>query len=288
MSYGRIEINLLPPEMAPGPAIRYALLINFAVIAVLVIFIVVDSFVGFTKLANAKDEQKALQAQVDAGRQTLQDYQNLVKIRDSIDNYGRLITLASADYVDMPVILDRLSRIVPDGVYVERVTNDRSAGAAPITKITVSLQASRRDPQLLLDTLSAFKADEMFADCFMPNANMEERTMEDVLKRAKLDWTTSGPDLATNIVAPQYSFEIQANVPRALLTPALPVVSDDTSYFAGFSMQLTEEQAKALAATKAPKAPAAGGAGKPPAKEAGSPAAPPSAPPPGVDVAEVH
>ena len=32
MSYRRIEVNLLPPELQPGPAVRSALLINIALI----------------------------------------------------------------------------------------------------------------------------------------------------------------------------------------------------------------------------------------------------------------
>jgi hypothetical protein len=61
MSYERIEVNLLPPELQPGPAVRYGLMINIALIAGVITFIVLDLIVNSYRLSELIAQNKELE-----------------------------------------------------------------------------------------------------------------------------------------------------------------------------------------------------------------------------------
>jgi len=293
MSYGRIDVNLLPPELQPGPAVRYAVILNVLIIAVTLAYIALDSVRGLTMLSYARQDRTALEDQIAAGQAIVADYGRLVEIRDKVQRYGRLVGLASADYVDMPVLLDRVARILPDGVYVDRVTNDKDNVSPEHTVVVFGLRASRRDPQLVLDALRAFKSDKLFSNCYMPTLNYEELTLQDLMQRSQVSWNVSGPDVPGDITAQQFSFEIRASVPRRLADLGLPKSLDDSALFASFLLPLPADTADALQPEQG-TSPAAGNTGQagsaaeqPPAGAAAETAAPGS-PPAGVGVAEVH
>jgi hypothetical protein len=289
MSYGRIDVNLLPPELQPGPAVRYAVILNVLIIACTVAYIALDSVYGLAMLSYARQERTGLRDQVEKSKAVIADYDKLVNIKDKLERYGRLVGLASADYVDMPVLLDRVSRILPDGVYIDRVTNDNGPGAIGKTVVVFGLRTSRRDPQLVLDTLRAFKHDALFTDCYMPTLNYEEMALQELMQRNQVKWTVAGPDVPENINAQEFSFEIRASVTRKLENLGLPITADDSALFAGFALALPADTAGALEQVPSAKPPAAneGQTGPPPAASATDTGAAGN-PPKGVGVAEVH
>lgn len=227
--YSRLEINLLPREMLPGPAVRYALMVNILICLAALAYILVDAGMTWQWLQSKAEERDVLESRVTRQIGILEDYERLDGMNRRLTRYGRLIALASYDYVDMPVILTRLAEIIPDGVYLDSVHN-RGADAGAIRLSTV-LKTSKQDPQQVLSTLRAFKTDSIFADCYMPNAAYKEEALDELMERVGVTWSVSGPEAPGSIIAYQYDFEIQAALPRPLIGLNLPVEYDDTVYF---------------------------------------------------------
>ncbi|MBN2083443.1 hypothetical protein JW859_14705 [bacterium] len=259
-SYGRLEINLLPPELLPGPVVRYAVLINVLIIFATLAVVIVNAYIGWTKLDLEKENSKALNAQIQAKRYIEEDYNRLEKIGNQLAAYGRLIALASMDYVDMPVVLDRLAKIMPDGVYIDSVYNRGSESG--LINLEVNMKASQDDPRLVLATLRSMKKDEIFNNCYMPSAELKEESLEDLITQIGINWNATGPDINTSIYASQYEFSIHSRLPRPVGGSALPLLWDESGHFAALS----------------------GGA----KRDGGLPSEDASAPPEGVTVEEVH
>jgi hypothetical protein len=228
-AYSRIEVNLLPPELLPGPAVRYALLINILICLVTATFIMVDVYFGWVALDLEKDNLAQTQAEVTSRAYIEHDYNRLAMMGDKLANYGRLVALASMDYIDMPVVLDRLSRIVPDGVYLDSVFNRRS-GTGNINMV-VQLKSSDNDPRQVINTLDRFKQDQIFAECFLPMAAFKEESLDELVKQVGINWSVTGPNTEGSLISEQYDFEIHARLNRPLLNLPLPTAMDDTLYF---------------------------------------------------------
>ena len=276
MSYGRMDINLLPPELKPGPAVRYAMIFNVLIIAATLTYIALDSFLNLTMLSYARQERANLESEIEQNSRILADYDLLVGIRDRLVNYGRLIGLASADYVDIPVLLDRISHLLPDGVYLDRVTSDKSTGGATVP-ILISLRASRRDPNLVINTLKAFKQDPLFAQSYMPGLETAEQPLGELMLQNEINWTATTPDTVAGVIAPEYTFELRALVPRKLDNVPLPVAIDQSVYFSS----LTKPTGGSSTSSAAPPADS-GQSGTSPGQTT------PAGPPAGVEVVEVH
>jgi hypothetical protein len=263
-SYRGIEINLLPPELMPGPAVRFTPLINLTIILIAVAYIAVDAFIGWNRLQLARSDLADLEQRRRAKARVLADYDRLSNFGERVNRYGRLVAMASTDYVEMPVVLNRLAQIVPDGVFLESVTNTRAATRGGDVRLVVVLKASRKDPRLALETLEAFKADAIFADCFMPAVYYEEESLRELMEARGIDWDASGPTVPTSIAADQYAIEIHATLPRPLTGIGLPLTFDATHQFAHLaSPALPAEDAAAVEQDTA-------------------------SPPPGVEPVEVH
>lgn len=232
MSYGRLEINLLPAELLPGPTVRYSLLLNVLLITVVVAYIVIDAYMGWLKLQSAQDERASLDAQKVAKIHILNDYNELVTLSEKIARHGRLIAMASTDYVDMPVLLDRIAHILPDGVYIESVTNQRTNVRGGPVNLSIALKSSRQDADLVVTTLRAFKQDELFSNCFMAGTNAEEESLKPLMEKQGLNWDASGPLVPSNIIADQYLIHISATLLRPLGGIDLPASYDETAQLA--------------------------------------------------------
>lgn len=232
-AYGRIEVNLMPPELLPGPAVRYALLINVLICMVTVAFIMVDVYFGWIELDLEKENLAQTEAEALSRQYIEHDYNRLANMGEKLANYGRLVALASMDYVDMPVVLDRISRVVPDGVYLKSVFNQR-AGSGNINMI-VQLKSSNDDPRQMLNALNSFKQDDIFAKCFMPLAAFKEESLDELLTQVGVTWSVTGPEAPGSIISEQYDFEIHARLPRPLSGLQLPIELDDTPYFTSLS-----------------------------------------------------
>ena len=240
-SYSRLEVNLLPPEMLPGPAVRYALMVNILICLVALAYILVDAGISWQRLQSRIEARRVLEAEVSSQAHIINDFERLEGMNRRLSRYGRLIALASFDYVDMPVILARLAEIIPEGVYLDTVYN-RGADAGAIRLSTV-LKTSKRDPGQLLATLKAYKADSIFQDCYMPSATFREEALDELMERVGISWSVSGPKAPGSVIAEQYEFEILAALPRPLVGLNLPIRRDDTVYFTRLRMGPTADVA---------------------------------------------
>lgn len=240
MSYGRLEINLLPPELQPGPAVRYSMLINFALIAGLLAFLGLDMFLSLSKITGLRKNILELTSQNEQRQQVEKDYNDLVGIRDEIQHFGQIVGLASARYADMPVVLDRLSRILPDGVYVNTVTNSRAPSAQTTANVSVTLLAAKPDPRLIQRTLEAFKRDPIFSNCYLSRAAAAPQALDEYLRQIDVSWNTTGPDYSAAASADEYEFDINVTISQPMTIGGLPVVYDVSRYFKEFKVDIPQ------------------------------------------------
>jgi hypothetical protein len=244
MGYRHLDINLLPPELQPGPVVRYAVVINTLVIGVTVAFLVVDSFVGLTNMASLKRDIENKEDQIQAKATVVSDYNELTNIETHVNSVGRLIGLASAEYVEMPVVMERITKLLPEGVYLDRVTSEARTVGATTTNIRIILAASKPDPQMLVQTFNRFKDDDILGDCYMRVAEFEEREIGSVLEAAGVNWIAAGPGIGDYTNTEQFVFEIHSVLHPPVETGGLATVLDKTDYFDVF----TETKAPARAA----------------------------------------
>jgi len=246
MSYGRLEINLLPPEFRPGPAVRALPLINFALITGTLMAIVVGVSSSLINIAVLRSQNKDYEAQIVQQASVKSNYQTLQGIKEAVQQYGRIVSLASADYVEVPVLLDRISRLLPEGVYLRDVGNRRGSRTTSGTIVRVGLTASKTDPQLLIRTLTAFKKDPIFSDCYMSLAESKESPLGQVLVANGINWTVSGPNINAQPLTEELEFEIQARILSPVSIDGVPVSQDFSSYLTSIKFKeytpLTEEQ----------------------------------------------
>src|SRR4030042_651407 len=104
-NYGRIEINLLPPELLPGPAVRFGLLIRVLIVMMALAFIAVDSYYGFIRLGLERGNREGLEREKAGLVQGAADYDALASFGEKISRYGRLVALASTDYAELQLLL---------------------------------------------------------------------------------------------------------------------------------------------------------------------------------------
>jgi hypothetical protein len=133
------------------------------------------------------------------------------------------------------VVLDRLSKIIPDGVYLANVAN-QSAASGNID-LVVSLKSSDNTPGQIIETLSNFKQDSIFANCYLPAASYAEESLTDLMQRSGITWNIGGPDAPGNIVAQQFDFQIHSRLERPLPGINLPAQVDDLSYFDSLGLE---------------------------------------------------
>jgi len=231
-NYRNIEINLLPPELMPPPTVRTAVILNFAIVLGVLAYMAVATFGIFNEIRSQQEQKADLQKQVEAKKDVEEMYADLQKHEESVNQYGRLVSLASVDYIDAPVLLDRLAKIIPAGVYLNRISNDKSSPNAKATVVQVELMTTKQDPALMQATLDAFKNDSIFHDCFMANAEIHKESITDNLADYGINWHASGPNISASIDVNKYQFAIMASVPKLVDTSGLPVSSDQSIYLA--------------------------------------------------------
>lgn len=243
-NYSRIEINLLPPELAPGPAVRLFVILNFALVATTLATILVTTALPMFKITDLKKEIETVQTQINAMGPEEANYQTLIGVKEAVDGYGRIVSLASVDYVEVPLLLNRLSALLPEGVYLKQVQNRTAkanaaapAGSKSDVIVQVSLAACRRDPALILATLNACKHDPLFSDCYLGNAEAVEKPLSDMLQRYGIEWAVSGSNGDRQPSSREYEFQIQARLHRPLASDSAPVVADYSTYLASIKFK---------------------------------------------------
>jgi hypothetical protein len=240
MSYGRLEINLLPPELQPGPAVRYSLLINFALISGLLAFLGLDVFLSMSRISMLNRNIRDLTAQVEQRQQVATDYNAIVDIRGEIQHFGQIVGLASARYADMPVVLDRLSRLLPDGVFISSVANSRAPASSTKANVIVTLLAAKPDPRLMQQTLEAFKRDAIFSECYLSRATAAPQALDEYLKQINISWSANGPGYNNQASADEFEFDISVTITQPMTIGGLPVVFDVSRYFEKFKLDLPQ------------------------------------------------
>jgi hypothetical protein len=231
MNYGRINVNLLPPELQPGPAVRYALLINTALISITLLVLILGLTTSLSRIGNMTRDIVEIKQVLAEGEPIKKQHESLSKLRDSIDNYGRLVALCSADYVAMPVLLDRLSRLVPEGVFLERITNQGTRRRGMETVISVQLRSSKPDIEQLRQTIVSFKKDPLFTESHLRTGDIEESALDDLMQRIGVNWAFSGPGVVDRQPNRNYAFEIVTRIPRDFEVEGLPVLFDQSPLY---------------------------------------------------------
>jgi hypothetical protein len=231
-NYRNIEINLLPPELMPPPAVRTLVILNIAIALGVLAYMALSTFTILGQI-RAQREQIAEAEQIKAAKQpVVAMYTDLQAVHEQVDKYGRLVSLASVDYIDVPVLLDRLAKLIPAGVYLNRVSNDKPGANTVSTIVQVDLMTTQDDPRLMQATLDAFKGDSIFHDCFLRNAKMNKESISTQLPQYGINWNASGPDVPQSLDVTKYEFIVMANVPKLADTSGLPISYDQSIYLA--------------------------------------------------------
>jgi Tfp pilus assembly protein PilN len=275
-NYSRVEVNLLPPELLPPPSVRIATIVNAFIVVGALMYIGVATYLVLIPMASARDQIGTLELQIAAKQPALDTYNQLMAVKESVDDYGRIISLASVDYIDLPVLMERLARIIPSGVYLTALSNEKPVEGAQNSIVQVSLATAERDPQLIRRTLEAFKHDTIFHDSYMRDATFKQESLEGQLDLYGVDWTASGPDVPESVTADRFTFEILANVSKPIDAGSLPISIDNSVFLADVEFK-----------TPPPPVEDEKGAKRSKAKKAAADAKAENAPE-GVEVEEVH
>jgi hypothetical protein len=268
MGYQRLEVNLLPPELAPPPPVRLAWIINAALILFGLGFIAVHFFGTMIAISAVKKDISEKDTIIASQKPDLDTYNRLEEIRMHTEGRGKLVGMASSSYVEYPVVLERISRIVPPGVYLVEATSASGKGGSDMR---LQFRASRNDPALLSATLEAFKVNPMFRDTFMRTADYEQEPLGELADAFNIPYGYSNPDSDELFVMDEFAFEIHTKVNSPVAPDDLVLVVDRSDLMTEF--EVLSNPANAKAATKtAPQAGEGEGAAKPAAG-----AAPPAA-----------
>jgi hypothetical protein len=258
-NYSKVEVNLLPPELLPPPAVRTSVILNFLIVIAALTYIGLVSYMTLNQIPVLKQDIADSEAAIAAKQPIVATYQTLVEVRENVDSYGRLVSLASVDYVEVPILLDRLARIIPEGVYLKSVGNDKPAANSRNTIVQVTLVASQDRPELIETTLDSFKRDTIFHDSYMRDVELRKETLNAQLPSFGVNWTASGPNIPDVIPADRFEFTILANVKKPV-DASLPVVSDQSVYLADIEFKTPPPPADDEKGAKGRKRGAKGGA----------------------------
>lgn len=120
----RLDINLLPPEFLPQPAIRWHP-IYLALLYTLSIFLVL--YVGIACLDRIKGleiEIEEVQAEISRLQPFAQAYDQAEESVKSLENLKRLFVHLEKHYVDWPLFLYHLEPNLPDGIWLTEIKSD--------------------------------------------------------------------------------------------------------------------------------------------------------------------
>jgi hypothetical protein len=231
-NYRNIDINLLPPELQPPPTVRTAVILNVAIILGVLAYMLLGTYSSYNQIKNTQQQIKENQMLIETKQPVVTMYTQLTGVKEQVERYGRLVSLASVDYIDVPVLMDRLSKIIPAGVYLNSVGNEKASQNSRSTLVSVTLNTTSNDPKLVQATLDAFKQDSMFKDSYMRSAELRKVSLTDQLGTFDVDWTATGPDVPATLDVDKYEFIVMANVPKLVDTAGLPVRADRSIYLA--------------------------------------------------------
>ncbi|MCB1188699.1 hypothetical protein KDL29_16180 [bacterium] len=240
MSYRRIEINLLPPELQPGPAVRSALIINIALILVTMFTILLSAALSIYQLAQYKEDIDHRERSIKSLQSVKDGYQQLQRIDAAVGNYGKIIGIASTNYIDLPVLLSHLSGILPDRVYLTDISNVRAGNVNAVsvldakrpTFVTMTFRTANKDLGQIQNTLNRLKTDPVFANCVLTNASLDSQELSNLSELLGIAGTFELPTTFDgNQNHEYYEFIIRAEVQRPLPIEGSRVLNDQLALF---------------------------------------------------------
>lgn len=240
MSYRRIEVNLLPPELQPGPAVRSALIINITLILGTAFAIILSSALSIYRYVQYDRDIRETRRSIENLSSVKDGYEQLQRIETAVTNYGAIVGIASTDYVDIPVLLSHLSTLLPEQVYLTNVSNTRlgSASAASVldprrsTYVSMTFNTSNKDLGLISRTLNALKQDPLFSKCVLTNTSLDSETLTDLSDALGINVSFDLPN--TGDIEQEYEyyqFVIRAEVTRPLTDTGNRVIDDQLELF---------------------------------------------------------
>ncbi len=143
----------------------------------------------------------------------------------------------------MPVLMERITKLLPPGVYAESISLQRGNVGSLSSSISATLFTSRPDPALVIDTMNAFKADDVVGDCYMRFAEFTLTDLEQLLTKAGINWDVSGPDIEAYDSTEAFSFEIYSTIYPPVETSSLAASTDKTEYFDVFNLEIASATA---------------------------------------------
>jgi hypothetical protein len=144
-------------------------------------------------------------------------------------------------------VLDRVSRLLPEGVYISTVTNTRSNSATTNANVAVTLATAKPDPRLMQQALEAFKRDQILKNCYLSRVEYSPQVMDQFLKQINVNWRTSGVSFEEPSSAGQYEFDIRVELNAPMAISGLPVIYDASKYFTEFKVPELEQQGQGAA-----------------------------------------
>lgn len=120
----RLDINLLPPEFLPQPAIRWHP-IYLALLYTLSIFLVL--YVGLMcldRIRSLETEIEEVQAEVTRLQPFAKAYDQAEESVKSLEDLKRLFVYLEKHYVDWPLFLYYLEPNLPDGIWLTEIKSD--------------------------------------------------------------------------------------------------------------------------------------------------------------------
>jgi len=120
----RIELNLLPVEYRPAPAVRWLppyLALLYSILAFGLAWIVISRFVA---VASLRGEIDSLNKSISTLKPFEESYERAKQSAVELEKLKKLFNVLEAHYVDWGFYLERMGSLVPDGVWLTSITGD--------------------------------------------------------------------------------------------------------------------------------------------------------------------
>lgn len=118
----RIDINLLPPEFRPAPAVRWLppyLAFVYSIGAFLLLWVI---FAHFAHVNSLKTDVKSLEKSVASYKPFEEAYEKSKLAIQDLEKLKKVFNALEATYVDWPLFLRKLEGKVPSGVWLTSIS----------------------------------------------------------------------------------------------------------------------------------------------------------------------
>ncbi len=135
------DINLLPPEFRPAPAVRW-LPPYLALVYSLAVFILIWAVAShFAKVGSLKADIESLDKSIKALAPFEKAYDEVKSSASEMDEIKKIFNALEAQYIDWPLFLTNLHRLVPESVWLTSVS-----GQVIKTESIIVLEKEKAEP----------------------------------------------------------------------------------------------------------------------------------------------